>query len=125
MRELQKIDFATYSTSMVTRRAVERTLQIAVEACLDIGKHIIAQDRYRFPVDNKDVFIILAEEQIVPSDLLPNLIDMARFRNLMVHDYARIDDGIVYGILKRRLGDFDRFGAAIIHYLDANRPPTA
>ena len=109
---------------MVTRRAVERILQIAIEACLDVGKHIIAQDRYRFPVDNKDVFIILAEEGIVPQDLLPNLIDMARFRNLMVHDYARIDDGIVYGILKRRLGDFDRYSAAIVHYLDTSRPQT-
>lgn len=103
LRELQKVDFATYTASMVIRRATERTLQISIEVCLDIGKHIIAEDRYRFPVDNKDVFSVLVEQGIVSAALLPSLMEMARFRNLVVHDYGRIDDAIVYGILKRRL----------------------
>jgi uncharacterized protein YutE (UPF0331/DUF86 family) len=37
--------------------------------------------------------------------------------NLIVHNYARIDDARVYGILKRHLGDFDAFARAIVDYL--------
>jgi uncharacterized protein YutE (UPF0331/DUF86 family) len=102
---------------MVIRRATERTLQISIEACLDIGKHIIAEDRYRFPVDNKDVFSVLMEQGIISSALLPSLMDMARFRNLVVHDYGRIDDAIVYNILKRKLDDLEAYTQAINEYL--------
>jgi uncharacterized protein YutE (UPF0331/DUF86 family) len=44
---------------------------------------------------------------------------MAKFRNLIVHDYAHIDNSIVFGILKRRLGDLDAFARAAVSYLEA------
>ena len=44
-------------------------------------------------------------------------VHMSRFRNLIVHDYTRIDDAIVYSILTRRLGDFDAFAQSISTYL--------
>ena len=117
LRELQGVDFATYVENKLVRRTVERTLHLAVEAALDIGQHIIAQEGFRRPADNQDVFAALAEEHIVPMDLLPRLVAMAKFRNLIVHDYARIDDSAVFGILKRRLGDLDEYARAIVAYL--------
>ena len=36
------------------KRAIERSLQVAVEACLDMGRHIIAEKGLRFPEDNKE-----------------------------------------------------------------------
>jgi len=53
----------------------------------------------------------------VPQDLVSRLVNMAKFRNLLVHEYARIDSATVYSILKRRLGDFDEFARAITTYL--------
>ena len=110
--------FRVYQEDMALRRAVERTLQIAVEACLDIGRRLIALEGFRYPEDNKDVFQVLYEEGVVPEDLLPALVEMARFRNLIVHDYARVDDAKVYGILKKRLTDFDAYARAIAAYLE-------
>jgi len=43
---------------------------------------------------------------------------MARFCNLIVHDYARIDDAKIYAILEKRLGDFDDNARAIVAYLE-------
>ncbi len=94
---------------------------MAIEACLDIGRRLIAREGFRYPEDNADVFRVLAEQGILPSDLLPRLIDMARFRNVIVHDYIRVDDAIVYGILRKRLGDFDRFARVIAAYLRRHR----
>ncbi|WP_170290924.1 HepT-like ribonuclease domain-containing protein [Neomoorella glycerini] len=34
---------------------------------------------------------------------------MAQFRNIIVHDYARLDAEIIWGILKRDLGDLKHF----------------
>jgi uncharacterized protein YutE (UPF0331/DUF86 family) len=110
--------FQEYVENVRLKKAVERSLQVAVEACLDIGRRLIALEGFRYPEDNKDVFQVLYEEGVVPEDLLPALVDMARFRNLIVHDYARVDDAKVYGILKKRLGDFDAYARAIAAYLE-------
>lgn len=110
--------FRQYVEDVRLKKAVERSLQVAIEACLDIGRRLIALEGFRYPEDNKDVFQILAEEEIVPRQLLPSLIEMARFRNLIVHDYARIDDARVYGMLKKRLEDFDAYARAIAAYLE-------
>ncbi|MFU8773409.1 MAG: type VII toxin-antitoxin system HepT family RNase toxin [Anaerolineales bacterium] len=118
LRELQSVNFDEYEENKLIRRAVERTLHLAVETCLDIGQQIIAREGFRTPENYKDVFIILKDEGILPTELLPNAIAMASFRNLIVHDYARIDNAAVFGILKRRLGDFDAFIQAVIAYLE-------
>lgn len=115
--QVQAASFQAYQDDKMLRRAVERCLQVAVEACLDIGRRIIALEGFRYPEDNRDVFRVLAEEGVVSSDVLSTLLQMARFRNLIVHDYARIDDARVYNILKKRLGDFDDFAEALGAYL--------
>ena len=118
--------FLEYQDNKRLRKAVERALQVAVEACLDIGRRIIAVEGFRYPDNNQDVFRILAEERVLPVDILPTLLEMTRFRNLIVHDYARIDDARVYGILKKRLGDFDAFAEVVRTYLMGNenlKPP--
>jgi uncharacterized protein YutE (UPF0331/DUF86 family) len=113
-------NFRHYEEHVRLRRAVERSLQVCVEACLDIGRRIIALESYRFPEDNKDVFQVLAEEGIVGGTLLPALVKMASFRNLVVHDYAKIDDAQVYAILKHNLGDFNGYARAIVGYLETS-----
>jgi len=100
------------------RRAVERALQVVAEVCLDIGRRLIALEGFRYPEHNRDVFRVLGEEEVIPQELLPALLDLARFRNLIVHDYAKIDDAKVYGILKKRLGDLDEYARAIVAYLE-------
>lgn len=115
--------FRQYMENIRLKRAVERSLQVAVEACLDIGRRLIALEGFRYPEDNKDVFQVLYEEGVVPESLLPSLIEMARFRNLIVHDYAQIDDARVYGILKKRLEDFDAYARAVAAYLEQEGEP--
>lgn len=116
--QIPAANFQEYDRNFLIHKATERLLPTAIEACLDIGKRIIAQERFRFPQDNQDVFSILGEEGIIPQTLCARLQDMARFRNLLVHEYAKIDNAIVYGILKKRLGDFDKFARAIVEYIE-------
>ncbi|MCX7792125.1 MAG: DUF86 domain-containing protein [Chloroflexaceae bacterium] len=109
--------FQVYVDNVMLRRAVERGLQVAVEICLDIGRRLIALEGFRYAKDNQDVFRVLADEGVVSGDLLETLLEMARFRNLIVHDYAEIDNARVYGILKKHLDDFDAYAQAIADYL--------
>ena len=101
--------FNVYAQSADLKDLTERNLQIAIEACFDIGKIIISQKMLRDPKDNKDIFVILAEAGIIGLRSLEFLTPMAGTRNILVHGYDKVDDSLVYGILKRHLDDFDIF----------------
>lgn len=98
-----------YQSSADLKDIVERNLHLAIEGCLDIGKIIIALEQLPEPKDNKGVFLALAEGAIISPESLSFLIPMAGARNILVHGYDRIEDEQVYGVLKRRLPDFERF----------------
>ena len=97
----------------VLRRYLERTLHLAVEACLDIGNHLIADLELREPQDYKDIMAVLTEAGCLPPDRLENFKKMAQFRNVIVHDYVRIDLEILLGILHRNLKDLRLFARMV------------
>lgn len=113
LKPVQGVSFSEYSKDIRLQRFVERTLHIAIEACLDIGNHIISDEGFREPEDNRDVFKVLGENGIITESLQKRLQDMASFRNLIVHSYAKIDNEVVFGILKKRLGDIEAFIKAV------------
>ena len=45
-----------YKKNKIIRRYTERTLQVAIEVCLDLASHIISYKGFREPLDNKDCF---------------------------------------------------------------------
>jgi len=92
-------------------------LQVSIECCLDISHHIISSERFRSPGTYVESFEILAEQEIITTQFLTTLKQMARFRNRLVHIYWEIDDGELYEILQNHLGDFDRFAKAIIDFM--------
>ncbi len=112
--EIKKdLDWSKFKNNKITRRYVERTLQMAAEACLDIANHIISYEGYREPEDNKDVFEVLSENDIIAEDLRDKLIKMAKFRNVIVHDYLKVDSEIVYAVLTRHCDDIALFASVI------------
>ena len=123
LQPFQKLSPDEYSQDGIAQAVVERKLQLAIQVCLDIGSHILSEEGFREPEDNKDVFVILEEEGIIPADFLGNLIKMAKFRNILVHNYVRIDHKVVYDILRENLKDFDRFSNHIVEFVERSRNP--
>ena len=101
--------FSDYQKSYDAKDIAERNLQVAIETCLDIGKIAISSKGLNEPRDNKDIFVVLSEAGLLSSETLTFLIPMAGTRNILVHGYDKIDDGLVYGILKQHLDDFKLF----------------
>jgi len=101
--------FEEYISSQDNIDIAERNIQVALEACLDIGKIIITNKDLREPADNKGIFSVLAEAGIITKESLSFLIPMAGTRNILVHGYDRIDNGLIYGIIKKHLYNFEEF----------------
>ncbi len=119
IREFSKISANEYEKNWKTQRIVERTLQMLIEECVDIANHIIADEGLRLPVGYADTFQVLMENKIIDKKLYGTMEKMAKFRNVVIHQYEKIDPGIVVGILHRNLTDFERYKKAILRYLSA------
>ncbi|MFO8054235.1 MAG: DUF86 domain-containing protein [Bacteroidales bacterium] len=101
--------FEEYVSSRDNMDIAERNIQVAIEACLDIGKIIIANQGLHEPSDNKGIFSVLAESGIITKESLSFLMPMAGTRNILVHGYDRIDNALIYGIIKKHLNNFEDF----------------
>ena len=121
LREYQTITAAQYAADWKTQRIVDRTLQMAIEVCLDIAGHIISDEGYRVPNSYADTFSVLFENQVIDGRLLSVLEKMARCRNLIVHHYDKIDAEIIVGILKKNLPNFEAFKIAVLSVFGMER----
>jgi uncharacterized protein YutE (UPF0331/DUF86 family) len=115
--EYKDISLATYKMDWKIQRIIERTLQMMIETCSDIAGHIIADMKYRVPASYADTFEVLSENHIIEKDQAVILVKMAKFRNVVVHDYDQVDAEIVIGILQNRLQDFMTFKGAVVNFL--------
>ena len=117
IREYTNITIERYSSDWKIQRIIERTLQIMIETCADIAGHIISDRGYRIPKSYADTFKVLQEENILEKELFETMEKMAKFRNIVVHNYDKIDASIVVTILRKRLDDFLTYKNAIINML--------
>lgn len=122
VRQLREIGAVARETFLADPRAINSAkylLIVAAEAALDICNHLAARKAARSPEDYADCMTVLAEIGVIDRDLCARLVRMARFRNLLVHLYARVDDGEVYRVLRESLGDLDAYLGSIGRYLAA------
>lgn len=94
-------------------RFVAYTLQIAIQAALDVAAHIVADERLGEPRTNRELFELLERYGWVPPALAASLRDMVGFRNIVVHGYERVNGSIVEQIVSDHLGDLLDFVRAI------------
>lgn len=111
LRELGRLD--RIRSDVRERRFVEHTLQIAIQAVLDIASHIVSDERLGEPETNRELFELLARAGWLDRELSEALQRMAGFRNILVHGYAHVDLGIVEQAVTDGLGDLEAFVAAV------------
>ena len=92
-------------------------LLVAIEATLGLCYHVSAKQLKKVPEEYAECFAILSDARIIPKDLSENLQRMARFRNLLVHMYWKLDYPAVYDLIQHHLVDLRRFSEAIVSRL--------
>jgi len=117
VKEFSGISVAAYKKDWKTQRIVERSLQILIELCIDIANHIISDREMRLPTGYADAFKVLMENGIISRGLFTTMEKMAKFRNIIVHQYEKVDPAIVVTILHKNLKDFGRYKDAIVRIL--------
>jgi uncharacterized protein YutE (UPF0331/DUF86 family) len=118
LAKIAELKFESFSSDPDKTRSTRYALQVCIEACLDIGQHIIAGLGLGRPANYKDVFTTLSNKDILSADFAKKIIPMARFRNRLVHLYWEVDNEKMYEIIQNDLGDFAEFTKQITDFTD-------
>lgn len=121
LRELRSIAperFEQYQ-AVEKKRACERLVQVSVEATLDVCALLVAGMRLGLPGEEDDLFEKLARGKAVSEPMAETLRRMKGLRNLLVHEYGRVNDQIVFEVVSQRLGDFEAFKREVLAFLRA------
>jgi len=120
MKELQKnlillksvalnISEENLKDDMIRYWGIERGVQISIECVLDISNIIISTMDIEKPDTYRECILILGKEDILPKKMAKEIANMVSFRNILVHDYMKVDEKIMVSILKNHLDDFAKF----------------
>jgi len=117
LREILPASFEEYK-KIEKRRACERLLQVSIEYVIDICGLIVTGLRLGLPAEEDDLFEKLEQAGIISSSRKESLKRMKGFRNILVHEYGRVDDMIVYEVLQNNLNDFRAFKREILQAIN-------
>lgn len=91
---------------------------LAVEIVVDIGNHILAEAFHMKTEDYAGVIEGLGKAGVIPKKFAKENVDMARFRNLLIHDYIKVDLKQVYQNLQKAPDIFRKFAKYYLEFLE-------
>ena len=110
---IREISLQEYRRRVWERKGVERVLQEAIEAALDINAHLIAELGQDVPDDYFGGFVKLGQLGVLPEELARALAPSAGLRNRLVHEYDALDDAKVLAAVGTILDLYPRYIQAI------------
>jgi len=110
-------DFEEYQ-KVEKKRACERLLQLSIEVVIDICHLLVSGLRLGLPAEEDDLFKKLTGAHILSDEIGKKLREMKGFRNILVHEYARVNDRLVYEAVRAKVQDFHSFRTEVIAYLN-------
>lgn len=94
-------------------------LHRALEGVFNIGSHILSRLPGATATQYKEIALKLGEFKIIPNDFAEKkLVEMAKYRNRLIHFYAQIKPKELYQIINNDLDDFDIFLKSVKNLLN-------
>jgi uncharacterized protein YutE (UPF0331/DUF86 family) len=104
-------DALALAKDALLRAAVERWMQVAIEACIDLAQHKNAADGLAPAASGRESFRMLGDRGVIDPGLASRLGDAVGMRNLLVHDYVRVDLEALARAVREDRADLVAFGA--------------
>ena len=92
---------------------IERRLHLSIEICIDVASHLAAELKLPGREKASDLFPLLGKNRIITNKLSQKLAKAVGFRNILVHEYAKIDHHLVYHYYQEDLDDLRQFARQI------------
>jgi len=96
------------------KRSCERLLQLCIECAVDVCKLFVSGLKLGLPSEENDLFDKMQKRKILSKEMGTLLKEIRAFRNILIHEYARVDDELIYEKAKTRQEDFKAFKKEIL-----------
>lgn len=89
-------------------------LMQAIQGCIDLAAHIVSEEELGLAASTRDFFYILFDKKIISAELREKMIHAIGFRNLVAHEYAKLDMERAYEIATNDIKDLEEFIGVIV-----------
>lgn len=113
VREMLPADVERFKTERTAREVVVLNLFVAVQECLSLATHWLADEGWDVPHGYREVFTTLAEHDVIEPALAARLASASGLRNLIAHRYGVLDWVRIHAIAREDLEDLLEFCAAL------------
>jgi len=85
--------------------AIAMNLQRMGEVAIDIANYLIKKKKLGLPQDSADAFELLHRAGLISKELMNNMKGMVGFRNIVVHEYQKLDLDIMVDVIEHHLNE--------------------
>lgn len=110
-------DLNTFLKDIDRQESILFNLQMAVQNCIDIAAHIVSEEGFGVPGSTNEMFYSLEENGYLGSELTEKMVKAVGFRNLIVHEYTKIELEQVFEISREDINDFNEYIKSIFNKL--------
>jgi len=115
--EKRNVDLDGFLKDIDRQESILFNMQMAVQNCIDIAAHIISENGLGVPGSTTEMFYLLEKHGYLNHDLAGRMVKAVGFRNLIVHEYGKIELEHVYEIAQDDIKDLNEYLKAIINKL--------
>lgn len=105
---------AELASDLDAQDIVFRNYQIAIQNCVDMASHVVVESGWPPAATMGGTFETLAEHGVLPPPFARRLRKLVALRNILVHDYARVDMALAWTLVRASLTALPRFCRLII-----------
>ena len=95
------------------REVVVLNLFVALQECLSLATHWLADEGRKVPESYRETFLELSQLGVLDPKLAARLAAASGLRNLIAHQYGALDPGRIYDIASLQMEDFLAFCATL------------
>lgn len=104
------------SADLKSRYALERVFLLLVEEMIDINNHLLKNLDVTIN-DLRSSFELLGEKGILPKEFAIKISPLTGVRNILVHQYEKINFELFLKNLRGNLGDFEKYFKAVVEFV--------
>lgn len=98
--------------------AVAMNLQRAAELVIDIANQLIKVRKLGLPRDSRESFSLLEQADLIDTEMMHKLQGMVGFRNILVHQYQKMDMSIMVEVIEHHSRDLLAFANKALSLAD-------
>jgi len=115
--EKRETDLQTFIADLDRQESILFNLQMAIQNCINIAAHIISEEGFGVPGSTNEMFYLLEENGYLDAGLTEKMVKAVGFRNLIVHEYGKLELKQVYEVTHKNLEDLNQFLRTIFNKL--------